>query len=254
MKCSDFKETSKLAKASLFCALVSIACIILFGLFCMVTLDIGHFIAAAVVVALISFILGIGALVLITLRHKELKGYLYAVSGITLCTPLLLVMVGALYTTRVRAERSKENTGEYNLVVLGRSLQSYAKANGGYLPLSDQWADLLMQHDPQLTKGNFKHPQPDRFQLKGVCHFALNRYVGGKRLADIPGNVVLLFEADGDWNLNGTGELLKTRYRERGYVTLLFVDQSKADYWYCVKTIRKFNKHGMYYEQPRWSP
>jgi len=92
--------------------------------------------------------------------------------------------------------------------------------------------------------------------LNGECHFAFNKNLSGLPMTDIPGDVVFLFEADGDWNLNGTHELLKTRYRERGCIWVLFADQTTANYWYYKKAIRKFDLKGtyMYYEKPRWKP
>jgi hypothetical protein len=94
------------------------------------------------------------------------------------------------------------------------------------------------------------------FHFKGTCQFAFNRNLSGLRLVDLPRDVVLIFEADGEWNLNGTGELLKTRYREKGCIAVLFADQTIGDYWYYMRAVRKFAKSGktMYYEKPRWEP
>jgi hypothetical protein len=74
-------------------------------------------------------------------------------------------------------------------------------------------------------------------------------------LADVPGDVVLLFEADGEWNLSGTEELLNMRLKGR-YSSLLFVDGTVKDYWFYKKAVRKFDRSGttMYYERPRWKP
>ena len=67
---------------------------------------------------------------------------------------------------------------------------------------------------------------------------------------------VLIFEADGNWNLAGREKLLKTRYYEDGYITLFFANGKTADYWFYKSAIRKFNPEGtqMYYEEPRWNP
>ena len=47
--------------------------------------------------------------------------------------------------------------------------------------------------------------------------------------------------ADGDWNLNDTAELLNTRYREHGFMEMLFVDQTVRSYWFYKKAVRKFD-------------
>jgi hypothetical protein len=49
-------------------------------------------------------------------------------------------------------------------------------------------------------------------------------------LDKVPGNVVLLFEADGIWNLNGTADLLNTKRKEPGYSYVLFVDGTIGRY------------------------
>ena len=115
-----------------------------------------------------------------------------------------------------------------------------------------------MEHNKELTEENFKHPQPEEFagmlNFKGECQFAFNSNLSGMRLEDIPTDVVLLFEADGAWNLTGTSELLATRYREKGYIAILSVDQTTANYWYYMSAARMFTKDGkhMYYVEPRW--
>ena len=117
-----------------------------------------------------------------------------------------------------------------------------------------------MENNENLTKENFKHPQPeifgDIFNFKGEIQFAYNKNLSGIRLDEIDDDVVLLFEADGDWNLNGTGELLQTRYNEKGCIYMLFADLTTANYWYYKEAIRKFDPKGtyMYYVKPRWHP
>lgn len=252
-----YKETSRLALASIYCVLAAIASIILFCLFVMVGIDCGHFISASILFSAVGFILGIIALFVIAFRHKESKGYVYAILAIILATPFMLAMASSIYVARVRAERRKANTGLYNLRVLGEALTEYAEDHNGYLPAAGQWCDLLMEHDGDLTKDNFKFPKPERLQLKGNCHFAFNKNLGGLRLVDIPADVVLLFEADGDWNLSGGAELLKTRYKgEHSSIAMLFTDQTIRRYWYYKEAVRKFDSKGtrMYYEPPCWKP
>ena len=129
-----------------------------------------------------------------------------------------------------------------------------------------------MEHNPELSRENFMHPQhpnlpkdnytftyPDKFSyafnFKGECQFAFNKNLSGMKLEDIPEDTVLLFEADGDWNLNGTSELLKTRYSKDGFIRMLFADNKHRVYWYYEKAVRKFSKDkGMYHEPPRWEP
>jgi hypothetical protein len=115
-----------------------------------------------------------------------------------------------LPTIQRRSEFEKLYTGKYNLRLLGEKMEAYCKEHDGYLPDADRWCDLLIEHDPNLSKSNFKHPRIEY----GACNFAFNKNLSGRRLGKIPGNVVLLFEADGAWNLEGAAELLKVSHNK----------------------------------------
>jgi hypothetical protein len=200
---------------------------------------------------------GFIALFVIAAHRKESKGYIRAIAAIFISTPFVLAFLLSMLVARVRAEREKANTGIYNLHVLGEALVEYSKDHDGYLPVADKWCDLLMEYDGNLTRDNFHHPKPDRFQLRGECHFSFNKNLSGMRLSDVPSDSVLLFEADGGWNLNGASELLKTRYEDKfSSIAILLADQTVQRYWYYKEAVRKFDSKGtrMYYEKPRWQP
>jgi len=257
METEPVKKTSRIAIAAIMCVIAAIASAVLFVL---IPVDCGFLIMATMRLFYAAIALSILAIIMITCRRKVLKGYIYAVLAIILCVPYLYFDYGIRCQVKVREKRKREWTGLYNIELLGKELVKYAKDNGGRLPVADQWCDLLIEYNKNLTKENFRHPQPeifgDIFDFKGDCQFAFNKNLSGMRLADIPDDVILLFEADGPWNLNGTAELLKTRYREKGYIAMLFVDQSVRNYWYYKQSVRKFGPKGayMYYEKPRWQP
>ncbi len=181
----------------------------------------------------------------------------FLIAGITLLLSGFPAFI--LYGVHLGAQARKEmhkTTGEYRLEMLSVALKEYAKNHAGNLPDPNTWCDQLLVDGQGLTKESFLNPRRERLGLKGECHFAFNANLDGKRLADIPDDVVLLFEADGGWNLNGGAELLSTRYKENGYVAIIFADGSKSDYWFYENAVRKFDSKGtrMFYEKPRWSP
>ena len=253
---NNIKRTSYLAIASIVCVLAAILAEILFALLIVCGLDGGIFVLASMYLFYGAASLGIIAIVVITIRRKISKGYFCAVLALILSAPFLLFDYGIRLQAEVREKRRREWTGLYNLEVLGKELIRYAKVHEGCLPVAERWCDLLIEHNQNLTEEDFRHPKPGIFRLKGESHFAFNKNLSGMRLADIPDDVVLIFEADGDWNLNGTGELLKTRYREKGCIAMLLVDQTVSNYWYYMQAMRKFDPKGtyMYYEKPRWKP
>jgi hypothetical protein len=102
---------------------------------------------------------------------------------------------------------------------LGEEIKEYAKNNDGYLPVANKWCDLLMEHNKNLSRDNFSCPVSE----KEGCSYAFNRNLDGHRLTDIPGLVVLLYDADEGWNLSGGAELLAKRHQRNG-TNILFID------------------------------
>jgi len=260
METEVVKRRSRIAIASILVCLAAVFSEILFHLYPAGSFNPGIFIIVSERLFYIATILGILSIVVIAIRHKSLKGYIYAVLAIILAFPFLYLHWGVRQAVKVREQHKKEWSGLYNLELLGKELVKYADDNNGHLPDADMWCDILMEHNKSLTRENFKHPQPeifgDIFDFKGECQFAFNKNLSGKSLDAVPGDVVLVFEADGDWNLNGTGELLRTRYNEKGCIYMLFADLTTANYWYYKEAIRKFDPKGtyMYYVKPRWRP
>jgi hypothetical protein len=255
------KRTSFLAIASFVCVIAAIISIILFGLTVALPMgDVGHFILFAMILFPAAFVLGIISVVVITIRRKYLKGYILAILAIILSIPMIYLDHKVGLGIKYRMERSKLYTGRYNLDLLGKGLKKYAKSHNGCLPDANSWCDqLLADKELGLTPDNFCHPRKQELGLEGKCSFAFNKNLGGKRLVDIPGDVVLIFEADGDWNLNGTSGILQERRTtavDEYYIDMLFADQTIKAFWFNEQAIKKFNKKGtyMYYEAPRWEP
>jgi hypothetical protein len=270
-----YKETSVLAKTAFISWLLAMGSIILFSLFVAIGMDFGVFVLLTVILFISSFVLGWISLVVIVIWHKSTKGLILAILSILLSSAPIYVFFCIWLGVQAREQRGKEYTGLYNLELLGGELTKYAKDHNGYLPDANTWCDSLLRNNKNLTKDNFRHPLhknvskakfklppypfPEAFQFVGDCQFAFNSKLSGLRLADIPGDVILLFEADGPWNLNGGSDLFNTRYREKGYITLLSVDGTETEYWYYKNAVRKFRSEfggraSMYYEQPRWEP
>jgi hypothetical protein len=111
-----------------------------------------------------------------------------------------------------------------NLHQLGLAVNQYAKVHEGCLPAADKWCDLLMESDPSLSRRIFECPT----EKGGVCSYAFNRKLDRLRLMDLPNDVVLLFEADGGWNLSGGQELLTIRHKgpDRMYCSVLLCNFS----------------------------
>jgi len=254
-----YKEKSVLAKIAFISWLLGVGSLILFCFFVTLGMDFGVLALLPIVFFPFAFLTGVISVVIIIFFRRSPVSLVYSFLAIILSFPGVYIMTEFFMSPNVREENKKKDTALYNMELLAKELKKYAKNHDGYLPNADNWCDALMEQNPELTLENFRNPQPDLLGLKGKCHIAFNRAIGGKLLKDISKNTVLLFEADGDWNLNGTADLLNSRYGEKHFVSILFVDGSESAYWFDKQEVRKFkNEFGgrasMYYEQPRWEP
>lgn len=201
-----------------------------------------------------GFLLSIAGIVGIFVTRTCWLGLIPTIIALLICGAIMYVFAELEAGVRRRAKKMKEVSPYYNLKKLGDALIQYAEDNSGYLPSAENWCDSLLKENPKLTRENFKHPQADYLGLRGDCQFAFNKKLSGMKLSDISDDVVLIFEADGDWNLNGTDELFKKRYDVEGCIALLYINGTKRDYWFykqAVRTVDKSGKH-LYYIKPRW--
>jgi hypothetical protein len=236
------RKRSSLAVAS---KITVIGAVVTFGLFMFFSLwpgSAGFCLAVstgyiAMLLCAVAVLLGISAVIAIFLS-KELIGYACAIKAIVVAAAcwLLFPMVFYPWFNNKRDEHwRKEWGGLDRLEQLGKSVIEYSKDHNGYMPAVNQWCDLLMDYDKRLSRDDFKRP----LLKHSACNFAFNKNLDGLRLSDIPGEVVLLFEADGDWNLGGTAELLKQRKGLDVYVFLVNGESYRYDF--AVGGIRKWD-------------
>ena len=191
-----------------------------------------------------SFVLGI-----VGFFRKDSKVGVYAILSVIIGGLFTLLMLLFFFTLRIRLY-TNTYTNKYNLKLLGSSLIEYSKDNNGCLPHAQKWCDLLVQHQPDLPKYTFTN----RRKKPGTSYFAFNKNLDGLRLADVPGDVVLLFEARGDWNLAGGPQLLETM-RKYSIIDVLFVDQTLGVYLFSEEGVRTYvEKEPDSFKPLRWKP
>ena len=237
------KKTSMLASCSLTAILICILFVIA-SLFSSPKSYSFKF-RASFCLAVAAIILGIAAILVIEFSHKNLKGRSYA--WIALVLAFLYIIMGMNSVARFMSD--KVYTTEYNLRLLSTIIGRYAGNNKGYLPTAERWCDELMEYNKSLSRENFSHP---RVQDRRI---AFNKNLSGLRLSDVGGDVVLLFEADGGWNLNGGTELLE-EMQELNDTYVLFVDGSIYNYRFKDRGVLKWdsNSEETFIEPLRWKP
>jgi hypothetical protein len=85
-----------------------------------------------------------------------------------------------------------------NLERIHLAIVTYANEHSGKMPDSQNWADILMDNQKLIMKGDFvssvSHPS------FGVVY---NRNLSGRQYSELKSNCVVLFEGKGQWNATG---------------------------------------------------
>lgn len=199
----------------------------------------------------VSFLSGVFAAIIICIRRKQLgdNHLTIAICG-SLIIFLLATAVFPPWLDKKRVRLGAEYAARLKLPELHKAIVGYSHNHNGHLPTSDLWCDLLMKDDPTLGIYAFQY----RDFAHGECSVAFNENLGGLPIADVPGNVVLLFEANGDWNLSGEEELLSSKEKEPGYSFVLFMDGTIGKYKFSKGIILDRKSDKSMYVPLRWKP
>lgn len=175
----------------------------------------------------------------------------------------LIIVVGLIYifgmalaisTNRRRAVAEKNYSARYNLKLIGDTMIKYAEYNNGFLPDANNWCDLPMSYDKKLTRMNFKHPLIKEWE----CNIAYNKNLSGLKLSEIPKDTILIFEADGNWNLSGDEDLLRERYiNNKDYLSvyIILANGKMVEYWFVKGGYRYVDSNGVLsFTPPLWKP
>jgi len=173
------------------------------------------------ITALVGLILGIVALGRINRSGGRLSGNGLAIGGICVSGFMLLfsvpVMAALLLPALARAKQRAQTISCMNNVrQLTLALVMYADANGGKLPPAGAWCDAI----------SAKVGSPNVFKCLaagqgGRCSYGFNQRLNGFPVARINdrAQTVLVFEADGGWNMSGAqDEILRQPRHARGVV------------------------------------
>jgi len=118
---------------------------------------------------------------------------------------------------RVRANPARRHAVEVSK--LGTLIEKYAKEHDGYLPSPGNWCETLIAFDPSAAV-YLSYPMK-KSMPPGFSTLALNARMEGRRLADVPGGIVLLFGTEPAQNPVGGRQLLTAdNYNGIGAVVL----------------------------------
>jgi len=248
------KETSKIALSAFWLAVVGIGLAFMYAALVVVGADVGHLVIGAMLALLGAFGCGLLSILHIAICHRDRKGLGYTVGALLLSFPAVWIHFEVSSVVKARERYEEKYSGTHNLRILGNALKQNAVEHDGCFPGAQEWCDVLLKNDPSLSISNFLHPEPEALGLTGECHFAFNSNLSNRHAGNVSPDTVLIFEADGDWNLSGTGELLQTRKREHNYVSVFLVDGSVKAYFFDYDAYRLVEGKQLVYRKLRWSP
>ena len=161
------RNTFFLAKIAIISFLLMIGS---FALFCMLVflgMDFGIFVLLGIIFSYVAFFLGLLSTVIVILFRRRFKGLVYSILAMVLSFPMVYLQTEFFMSPNPREKMKKTHIALYNMELLAEKLEKYSQNHGGYLPNADNWCDVLMKENPELTVENFRHPMPDLLKLKG---------------------------------------------------------------------------------------
>jgi hypothetical protein len=228
-------KVSKLAITAVIC--VAISTLILFLIPWLLPDWIDLIIAPAVFVLHVGLMLGIFALI----RIRSSKGGLVGIWRSVIAVLASIIVTASLIDVAPRnsPQRAARILCEHNLRQLFIMSVVYTQQNEGQLPFPDHWCDLLNTDAPDDF--NIFICRSSEAEL-AKSSYAINKNIAGKKLSEIPKDVVLLFEAKNGWNQVGGPELLTTENHEGEGCNISFPDGR----------VTFFTKEGL--DTLRWEP
>lgn len=169
----------------------------------------------------ISFVLGISALIKLLWSRGVLKGYIFAIFGILMSVLAFDRAMLAFGSTRPEA---RIRMCESNMAELYKAIAGYSNTHNNQYPKATQWCDLLAEQKP-IEKSNFLCPEYAKInkwnqEQPYKSSYAVNPNAEPNSAPD----VVLLFETKDGWNQFGGPELMTFDNHYRKGCNVLFND------------------------------
>ncbi len=150
------------------------------------------------------------------------SGRVNTVSPLRILIMVMAILVLFIYLAGPRPiprDRAYQVKCQACLKSLYVSFTLYAEEFDGKLPSIESWCDAL---------GKYMVPEslicPSSNAKEGQSSYAMNEYLDGKKRAELPPDLVLLFECEPGWNKAGGPEMLTTKHYEGKACNVLFTD------------------------------
>jgi prepilin-type processing-associated H-X9-DG protein len=176
------------------------------------------------ITAVVGLILGIIAMVKIKNSRGALGGGGFALAGIIVSAIFVLmipIFAAMLLPACAGAKRAAQTINCIsNVKRLAVAVRMYADNKQNHYPPATNWCDVLLQVDASLT--NSFHCPADSSRSR--CSYAFNAQLSGADAGKVDPNTVMIFEANGGWNVSGGKELLLANPRHGHVIIVSFAD------------------------------
>ena len=113
--------------------------------------------------------------------------------GILLMVSVVFLAICIFMPPRPPNKKNYQMICGTNLHMLGKTMMLYASDNNDRYPTAEKWCDLLIQYLDR-TPRQFICRGSD--VVKGESSYAFNKNLAGKKVSEVPGDVVVLFETN----------------------------------------------------------
>ncbi len=231
---SDSKKKRKIrlsAKISLTCAIIGLICSAIMSMAFYINCDFmdGEIkgpnpfagLVAEVLFSVSVYVIGIAFFLAIFVVFASfflepiIPNFIVGLSGLLIA--FIALQIFNVTTKRVRASPLRWCVA--NMRHLSYEIERHAEQHNGQLPPAEHWRETLVE-----PNSIFNHLRCPIDAPKGLSSYALNENLTDTPLADIPGNVVLLFETAPGKNPVGGRELITAKHHYGKGAMVLFAN------------------------------
>jgi hypothetical protein len=227
------KRDNKIAKAALNCMLLSVGSFLLMFVMEMLIVLVPLIplaIMASIIFMALSFMLSIAAFIYHYASKDVVAGTGRALISIVVSI-LFFLMAFMVWQSNQGRKYASELARRHFIENIAKLTLKYVDNNHGILPMADTWTDELIANGGFNSNRIFRDTVFEEYE----CGYAFNDNISGMKPSELPGNIVMYFEAGGHLNQHGSGELLDSWKGKRKYIYVVQIDKTVKKYWYDAK-------------------
>lgn len=163
----------------------------------------------------------------------RLRRFAIILCGMVIILAFLMNVPPLLDNYRMR--RALCQNGLNMISTVGEAVNEYTNKHN-HMPNAAHWIEDILANNQLLSRRDFRIGQLPNVK----CAIAYNQHLSDAEVNEIPQNVVVLFEADGEMNLTGDGELLQKPRAKDSWFNSIFSEEKFVFIYFRNGTIAKY--------------